>query len=165
MKKIFLIGTKGSAWKTDLIDLIGKKFDPDLDRNFIVIDPETSYDESVKKDMTKMNKDFKNADKIVCVLSPNTSGKNLYEVAQAVDLSNKIPEKLLFAFLNRERVDNVTIHFDMADRKVMDDLNQMIHNNDAVVCDNLEEIANELIEFIDPTPQEEPITEDPKTEE
>ena len=97
MKKIFLGGTcNGSQWREQLIPLLKIDY-----FNPVVADwtPECQQKEIEERE---------NSDYCLYVITPNMTG--VYSIAEAVDDSNKRPEKTLFCVLNEDGNASFTKH-------------------------------------------------------
>lgn len=134
--KVFLGGTcNGSTWRADLIRLLHKEvqyFDPVItDREWT---EEDRYNEIVERG---------NSDLVVYVFTPRMSG--LYSIAEVTDDSNKRPDKTIVCILDRDVNDeDKRVVFTPAVKKSMEAIAELIKNNGAIVCRNLEEVAEIL---------------------
>ena len=128
MLKVYLGGTcAGSEWRTELVEKLNDNiqvFSPVLDK--WCSNSSDNYD-------IKQQTDF-----ILYVLTPETKG--FMSIANAVDASNKMPEKLLFCYLpeyNNQKFNNHNL-------ECMKAIKNLIKNNGAKVFDNLNKIADFL---------------------
>ncbi len=85
MKKVFLAGTtNGSTWRDELIELLKIDFFNPLD-----------IQKGNKKD--EINQQKESCDYLLYVITPKMSG--FFNIAEAVDFSNKYPHKTIFCSL------------------------------------------------------------------
>jgi hypothetical protein len=125
-KKVFLGGTcNESTWRDELI----KKLTIDF-FNPVVEDwtPECMAEEIKQRET---------CDIVLYVITPKMTG--VYSIAEVVDDSNKRPEKTVFCF-GSELDDG----FDEHQIKSMKQVEKMVKENGATVCDNLQEVADFL---------------------
>lgn len=89
MKKVYLGGTwNNSAWRDDLIKLIKiDYFNPIVE----------SWSDSSKEEELRQRK---LCDYVLYVITPRMTG--VYSIAEAVDDSNKRPDKTIFCFLHND---------------------------------------------------------------
>lgn len=122
MKKVFLGGTvNNSIWRDKLIPLLKS----------VNID----YFDPVVENWTKECVKEENRQKEICdinlfVITPLMTG--VYSIAEAVDLSNKKPEKTLFVISYEDmREDGTIIKFNKSQIKSLLNTSEMILNNGA----------------------------------
>ncbi len=126
LKKIFLGGTCDSSWRNELIHLLKiDYFNP-------VLDDAQNWDEEHQKNENLQKKE---CDYLLYVITPKMTG--CYSIAEAVDDSNKIPEKLLFCILE---IDS-KYKFSELQMKSFKAIKQLIINNGGRVFDSLQDIA------------------------
>lgn len=122
--KIFLGGTcNGSKWRKELIPQLKiDYFDP------VVEDwTEEAYQEELKQ--------REECDFCLYVITPELKG--VYSIAEAVDDSNKRPEKTIFCF-----IDYGDLEFDKAQYKSLDKVGTMVENNGGRYFTQLRDVAN-----------------------
>jgi len=127
MNKVFLGGTcNESTWRDDLIKLL------EIDYFNPVVDDWTPecMEEEIKQRET--------CDYCLYVITPKMTG--VYSIAEAVDDSNKRPEKTVFCILH---VDDNLVFSDGQDRSLMQ-VGKMIKNNGCFYSNNLYDVANFL---------------------
>lgn len=124
MKKVFLGGTcNNSTWRDELIPMLKiDYFNP-------VVDDWTEDDYKIEL------QERENSDFVLYVITPAMKG--VYSVAEAVDDSNKRPEKTIFCVL--KKYDNGEFKNDEVKSLVA--TIKMVHKNGAKICKNLTEIA------------------------
>lgn len=124
MIKVFLGGTVESDWRKALISMLidVEYFDPIVDKW-----SEIAYK---REEQAKQESDYK-----LYVITPKMKGA--YSIAEAVDDSNKEPEKLVFCFLVKDE-DSV---FDSDQIKSLDKVSDMIQKNGGTVFTSLKELA------------------------
>ncbi len=127
MKTVFLGGTcNESRWRDVLIrQLAINYFNP------VVADwtPDCQDEEKYQRE---------HCDYVLYVIT--TAMLGVYSVAEAVDDSNKRPEKTIFCFLPKFEV----CRWGTAQIKSMQAVATMVENNGAKVCDSLEAVAQYL---------------------
>lgn len=123
--KIFLGGTcNGSIWRDKLISLINIDYFNPVVKNWT---PECQESEIKERNL---------ADYVLYVITPKMTG--VYSIAEAVDDSNKRPEKTLFCYLE---IDDDEI-FEKHQLKSLKATANLIKNNGGKIFLSLEEIAN-----------------------
>ena len=123
--KIFLGGTcNGSLWRDKLISLINIDYFNPIVKNWT---PECQENEIKERSL---------ADYVLYVITPKMTG--VYSIAEAVDDSNKRPEKTLFCYLE---IDEDEI-FEKHQLKSLKATSELIKNNGGKIFLSLEEIAN-----------------------
>jgi hypothetical protein len=127
--KVFLGGTcNDSTWRKELISMLEiDYFDPVVD---------DWNEEAYQRELEER----KNADHVLYVITPKMTG--VYSIAEAVDDSNKHPEKTLFAVLEKDGDDE----FSDGQMKSLKATSKMIEENGAKIFDSLEEVATHLNE-------------------
>ena len=89
MKGVFLGGTRDSAWRDELIPLLKaagiKYFNP--------VVPNWTPDDRAKEDARKAMPD------IICLFVITSQMTGVFSIAEAVDMSNKAPDRTVFAFV------------------------------------------------------------------
>lgn len=127
MKKVFLGGTcNGSTWRKTLISQL-----------FI------DYFNPVVKDWTESCmaeeiKQRKTCDYCLYVITPKMTG--VYSIAEAVDDSNKRPDKTIFCVLQKEGEKS----FNFGQLKSLEQVGKMISNNGGQYFKSLDMVANFL---------------------
>ena len=121
--KVFLGGTiNGSKWREDVIDKITiDYFNPVVD----------DWDEN---DVSREEHEKEVCDYLLFVITPLMSG--FYSIAEAVDASNKCPEKTIFCVLDKDG-GRTWSEFQV---KSLSQVKRIIRNNGAVVLDGLDEV-------------------------
>ena len=133
MPKVFLGGTcNDSTWRDELIPML------DID-----------YFNPVVKDWTPADQENELKERATCdfvlyTITPLMAG--VYSIAEAVDDSNKRPEKTVFLVLPEDRKDDESVQFSNANLKSLVMCEKMIAGNGAKVCDSLQEVADYLNE-------------------
>jgi hypothetical protein len=124
MKKVFLGGTcNGSQWRADLIKKLKiEYFDPVVDD----WTPEAQEEEIRQRE---------SCDFCLYVITPKMTG--VYSIAEAVDDSNKRPEKTVFCFLEKDGDKEFEAHQIKSLRQV----GKMIDQNGGVWCNDLETVS------------------------
>lgn len=122
--KLFLGGTcNNSAWRDTLISVLTCTY-----FNPVVPDwNEAAYQEELRQRQS--------CDYCLYVITPNMTG--VYSIAEAVDDSNKRPEKTLFCILDTD----TNGEFNVSQMKSLMAVEKMIRNNGARVFSSLEDIA------------------------
>jgi len=126
-KKVFLGGTcNESLWREELITQL-----------------KINYFNPVVKDWTPecMEEEIKQRQECDCclyVITPKMTG--VYSIAEAVDDSNKRPEKTVFCFLSKDEDRN----FDLGQIKSLTQVGKMVASNGGNWLNSLEEIAKYL---------------------
>lgn len=132
--KVFLGGTYNSNWREEL-------------KPMLTID----YFDPVVKDwtpecQTEEIKQRKECDYCLYVITPRMTG--VYAIAEAVDDSNKKPEKILFCFLEEDGYYGSSPHeFTESQIKSLKAVGGMISNNGGLWCKDLYSVANALNTF------------------
>jgi hypothetical protein len=130
-RKVFLGGTCGdSNWRDELIDLI------EIDYFNPVVE---DWDEKAKQEELKQRKECSD---ILYVITPDMEG--VYSIAEAVDDSNKRPDRTIFCYLEKSN----DKEFTKAQKSSLDSVSAMIEGNGAKVFDNLKDIAGYLNELV-----------------
>lgn len=125
--KVFLGGTcNDSTWREKLIQKL--KID---------------YFNPVVKDWTKECQEREEIEKkkskfLLYVITPKMTG--VYSIAEVVDDSNKRPKRTIFCILEKDD-DKM---FDEGQLKSLNQVKKMVKNNGAIVCTNLDEVADFL---------------------
>ena len=128
MIKVYLGGTcNGSAWRDELIGM--------LDKNIQTYNPIVEKWDASSSDNYEIKQGI---DFLLYVLTPELNG--FMSIANAVDASNKMPEKLLFCYLPEYNGKKFNKH----NLECMKAIKNLIKNNGGKVFDNLNEIANFL---------------------
>lgn len=125
--KVFLGGTcNGSTWRDKLIPFLTCTY-------FNPVVPDWN-DEAYKEEL----KQRESCDYCLYVITPNMTG--VYSIAEAVDDSNKRPEKTLFCVLNED--DNG--EFNVSQMKSLIAVEKMIRNNGGKSFNSLSQLAEFL---------------------
>ena len=125
--KVFLGGTcNNSTWRDQLIPKLNIRY-----FNPVVSDwtPDCQKEELRQR---------KICDKCLYVITPRMKGA--YSVAEVVDDSNKQPKDTVLCILKQDG----SIGFDIGQWKSLQMVRNMVHNNGAMVCNTLDEVANYL---------------------
>lgn len=124
MKKVFLGGTcNGSQWRAELIKKLKiEYFDPVVDD----WTPEAQEEEIEQREL---------CDFCLYVITPKMTG--VYSIAEAVDDSNKRPDKTIFCFLEKDEDQR----FDEFQIKSLRQVGKMINENGGTWCSTLEAVA------------------------
>ncbi len=141
MKKVFLGGTcNGSTWREDLIELL------EIDYFNPVVEDWT--EECIKEEIRQRE----TCDYCLYVITPKMTG--LYSIAEAVDDSNKRPDKTIFCVLKDDRnpfADLTTawntpqsIYFDKGQLKSLEQVGKMVRSNGGKYFRTLEDVAEYL---------------------
>lgn len=127
MKKVFLGGTcNNSKWRDDLIKKLKVPyFNPVVDD----WNEESQKREEIEK---------KNSQHNLYVITPLMTG--VFSIAEAVDDSNKFPQKTLFCVLEKDE----DKEFEKFQIKSLNSVKKMIKENKGKVFDSLDEIADYL---------------------
>ena len=128
--KVFLGGTcNNSKWRDELIPMLNiDYFNP-------VLENAKKWDEK-KQEIEKLEKE--KADFCLYIITPKMSG--VFSIAEAVDDSNKRPERTLFCFLQKDEGQR----FKSSQIKSLIAVKELIVNNGGKVFNNLLEIAEFL---------------------
>lgn len=127
MKKVFLGGTtNNSDWRDNLIEKLKIDY-----FNPVVKD----WNESAQKEEIKQRK---SCDYVLYVITPKMEG--VYSIAEAVDDSNKRPEKTIFAYLLEDEKKEFAKH----QIKSLDMVGKMVEENGAKWFKSLDEISDYL---------------------
>ncbi len=127
MAKVFLGGTvNNSQWREELI--------PRLKVDFFNPVVEEWTDEAYKKELTARE----NCDFCLYVLTPKIS--SFYSIAEAIDDSNKRPQKTIFCFL----LDDEGQKFSDFQIKSMKAIGKMVKENGGQWLNSIDEIASFL---------------------
>lgn len=124
MTKVFLGGTvNGSTWREHLMPLLKVDY-----FNPVVEDwtPECMAEEVHQRAIS---------DYCLYVLTPKMKG--VYAIAEVVDDSNKRPQKTILCVLNDDDGDRFEAHLE----KSIVQVQKMVGENGALICQSLEEIA------------------------
>lgn len=125
--KVFLGGTtNNSNWREKLIPLLKINYFNPVVKNWT----EKCYQEELKQ--------RKSCDFCLYVLTPLAKG--MYSVAEAIDDSNKRPEKTVFCLLKEDSGKK----FDKAQFKSLEKVALMVKKNGGTVCATLEDVAEFL---------------------
>lgn len=123
--KIFLGGTcNDSQWREDLI--------PKLDIDYFNPVVEDWTPECMDEEL----KQREECDYCLYVITPKMTG--VYSIAEAVDDSNKRPEKIVFCYLDEDGDES----FDEHQQKSMKQVCKMIEENGGKVCSGLDDVAH-----------------------
>lgn len=125
MKKVFLGGTcNGSRWRDEIIPLLKIDF-----FNPVVEDwtPECQREELRQREI---------CDYCLYVITPKMTG--VYSIAEAVDDSNKRPNKTIFVYLRKEGV----LQFDDGKWESFESVARMVSQNGGVVFSDLKSAAH-----------------------
>lgn len=140
MIKVFLGGTcEGYDWRKVLEDKFGyieflELFNPIVeDWTPECIERENEYKE--------------NCDICLFVITPFMQG--CYSIAEAVDVSNKHPEKVVFAYLDKATSHNEIRRFTRKMEKSLKVTGELIEHNGGKFFTSLEEIINYISDYID----------------
>lgn len=127
--KVFLGGTvNGSKWREVIIPLLKiDYFNPVVDN---------WDDEAYKKELIERE----TCDYCLYIITPKMKG--IYAISEAVDDSNKRPEKIIFHFTKKD--DGIT--FDGHQIRSLDKTGVMIENNGGTYSKTLTEVLNKLHE-------------------
>ena len=132
MEKIFLGGTcNGSKWREDLIDLLKIDYFNPVVENWT---SECQEEEIRQRDL---------CDFCLYVITPKMIG--VYSIAEAVDDSNKRPQKTIFCILERDHY----LKFSNYQMNSLKSTAKMISSNGAKVCHFLEDVADYVNEGYD----------------
>ena len=131
MKKVFLGGTcNESTWRNELIELLQiDYFNPVV---------EDWNEEAYKRELLERE----HCDFVLYVITPKMTG--VYSIAEAVDDSNKQPNKTIFCY----KADDEDYQFTIGQRKSLDAVAKMIKRNGGKVFGNLIHVANYLNQTI-----------------
>lgn len=125
--KVFLGGTiNGSRWRDELISKL------EIDYFNPVVD-EWDEDAQLREEREKESSDF-----LLFVITPFM--KSVFSIAEAVDASNKTPEKTIFCVLDVDE-DRTWGEFE---RKSLGAVEKLVKSNGANVFNSLDEIASFL---------------------
>lgn len=125
MRSIFLGGTcPGWNWRKELTNLLDIEYYDPIVKNW----------NEVAKKIEREKRET--SDFCLYVITPYMEGS--YSIAEAVDDSNKRPEKTVFCFLDEP----YGKHFSKEANSSLIEISKMIEKNGAKVCYSLEEIAN-----------------------
>ncbi len=131
MVKVFLGGTcNDSTWRDELIPML------DIDYFNPVVNDWTPADQENEL------KERATCDFVLYTITPLMAG--VYSIAEAVDDSNKRPEKTVFLVLPEDRKDDESVQFSNANLKSLVMCEKMIAGNGGKVCDSLQEVADYL---------------------
>ncbi len=124
---VFMGGTcNESTWRADLISNL------EIDYFNPVVDDWTP------ECMREEEKQRKECDYVLYVITPKMTG--VYSIAEVVDDSNKQPEKTVFCVLEKDEDKK----FSKAQTKSLEQVENMLKENGAIVCDSLEDVAKYL---------------------
>jgi len=125
--KVFLGGTiNGSLWRDEVIGKITMDyFNPVVD-------------EWSEQDVLNEEREKEVCDWLLFVITPLMAG--VYSIAEAVDASNKCPEKTIFCVLD----DDGSSTWSECQVKSLNQVKKMIRGNGAVVLDDLDEVVRFL---------------------
>jgi hypothetical protein len=131
--EVFLGGTtNNSDWREKLIPLLKiKHFNP------VVKD---WNEEAQKKEIEKRE----SCEFVLYVITPKMIG--VYSIAEAVDDSNKRPEKTVFCVLNEDGEGKEKVEFNTHQKKSLKMVKEMIEKNGGAVLPDLEAVADHLNE-------------------
>ena len=128
--KVFLGGTcNGSMWREELIPLLNMDYFNPVVKDWT---PECQAEELKQRE---------ECDFCLYVITPRMTG--VYSIAEAVDDSNKRPDKTLFCFVD----DNGFDLFTNGSTKSLMAVGEMIRRNGGLWCKDLESVANALNTF------------------
>jgi hypothetical protein len=126
-KLCFLGGTcADSTWRENLI--------PKLEINYFNPVVEEWTPECQEEEIRQRNI----ADYVLYVITPAMKG--VYSIAEAVDDSNKRPDKTIFCVLYKEGKKE----FGEDEKKSLKQVEEMIKRNGGTICNNLDEVAKYL---------------------
>ena len=130
MKRLFLGGTcNNSTWRDKLIPML------EIDYFNPVVDDWTP------DCMAEEIKQRETCDFVLYVITPEMLG--VYSVAEAVDDSNKRPEKTIFCFLTEPIIcGEGTLYFSLAQTKSLNAVGEMVNENGGKWCTTLGDVAN-----------------------
>lgn len=127
MKKVFLGGTcNGSSWRDDFIK--------DLKINYFRPDAENWTPEMMEEEIQQRAE----CDFCLYVITPKMTG--VYSIAEAVDDSNKRPEKTIFTYLLSDGGQS----FSTEQIKSLEQTGKMVKENGAKFFKTLSEVSNYL---------------------
>jgi len=130
-KLVFLGGTcNGSKWRDHII--------PKLKIDYFNPVVEEWTEECKQKEIEMRNK----ADYLLYVITPAMKG--VYSIAEAVDDSNKKPQKTIFCYIEIDKVDGETYVFDQQQLNSLTSVGTMIQNNGGKWLKSLDEVINYL---------------------
>lgn len=131
MNRVFLGGTcNESTWREQLIPMLNVDyFDP-------VVDDWTP--ECTEEEIKQRN----TCDYVLYTITPKMTG--VYSIAEAVDDSNKRPNKTIFCVLTEDVKGQTGISFNFAETKSLLAVCKMLETNGAHVCFSLEDVAKFL---------------------
>ena len=134
MKKVFLGGTcNGSNWRNKLIPMLKIDYFNPVVKEWT----EECYREELKQREI--------CDYCLYVITPRMTGT--YSIAEAVDDSNKRPNKTIFCFLSEDEtypIDKGTIYFKEHQIKSLNQVGRMVKNNGGKHFSSLEDVAEYL---------------------
>lgn len=140
MKRVFLGGTaNNSTWREQLIPLLK---DAGLDYFNPILPDGENWDETAQQ---KELNERASCDFCLYTITPKFSG--VYAVAEAVDDSNKRPEKIIFCVLKNDD----DTEFDDDQMKSLESVSLMIERNGGYCCTNLEAIVLYMYQSCDVT--------------
>lgn len=126
MKKVFLGGTVDSKWREQLIkNLKINYFNPLVD----------DWNEAAQKEEIKQRKE---CDFVLFVITPMMEG--VYAIAEAIDDSNKHPEKTIFCYTLEDEGKN----FSKRQLSSLNMVGEMVQKNGGKWCKNLKEVSEFL---------------------
>lgn len=125
--KVFLGGTiNGSKWRNEVTDKIAiDYFNPIVD-------------EWSEQDVLNEEHEKEVCDWLLFVITPLMAG--VYSIAEAVDASNKCPEKTIFCVLDEDGSST----WSECQVKSLNQVKKMIRGNGAVVLDDLDDVVRFL---------------------
>lgn len=143
--KVFLGGTcNGSTWRDELIPMLKVDYFNPLVENWT----EADYLEELKQ--------REECDLCLYVITPKMTG--VYSIAEAVDDSNKRPEKTIFCLLfDSEHEGAATIVFNHFQYTSLDKVGRMIKANGGEHFTNLQSVANYINDYTIPTDEPETV--------
>ncbi len=131
-KSVYLGGTcNESKWRDELISML------EIDYFNPVVD---DWNEEAGQNEFKARQE---CDYLLYVVTPEMTG--VYSIAEAVDDSNKQPEKTIFIYINKYLIkDTRYTYFDKGQLRSLDAVSKMIERNGGTTFKTLEECATYL---------------------
>lgn len=137
MKKVFLGGTcEGIDWRKVLINRLSHLEDVELFNPIV-----ENWDEEARE---KENKYKENCDISLYVITPFMSG--CYSIAEAVEDSNKRPEKTVFVYINRMVDDDSIYEFTKKMEDSLRAVSEIIELNGGKTFNSMEGLVSYLEE-------------------
>ena len=131
------VGLFGTCENTDWRKKFIKLLNDDIETFNPVVD---NWNEEAKRNEESHKK---NDDYILFVITPNMIG--VYSIAEAVDLSNKIPDRLLFLYTKVDYdINRGVTKFNNKQINSLEEVKKLIKRNGSKVFDSLEDAARFL---------------------